>query len=122
MFLLILKVPLGVLISAMLAFALAKLRLRFGAAIMFAVFLGLTIPIYITIVPVFVLLRNIGAVDSVPGLVGPYLAFGIPFEVLVLQSVSAARRAHRGSQNRWRRPWRIFFTHPPLFHPGHVLT
>ena len=85
-FLLILKVPLGVLISAMLAFALAKLRLRFGAVIMFAVFLGLTIPIYITIVPVFILLRNIGAVDSVPGLVGPYLAFGIPFEVLVLQS------------------------------------
>ena len=70
----------------MLAFALAKLRLRFGTAIMFAVFLGLTIPIYITIVPVFVLLRTMGAIDSVPGLVGPYLAFGIPFEVLVLQS------------------------------------
>ena len=48
---------------------------------MFAVFLGLTIPIYITIVPVFVLLRTMGAIDSVPGLVGPYLAFGIPFEV-----------------------------------------
>ena len=31
---------------------------------MFAVFLGLTIPIYITIVPVFVLLRNVGAIDS----------------------------------------------------------
>src|SRR5688500_19402580 len=76
MFLLILKVPLGVMISAMLAFALAKLRLRFGTAIMFAVFLGLTIPIYITIVPVFVLLRTMGAIDSVPGLVGPYLAFG----------------------------------------------
>ena len=111
-FLLILKVPLGVLISAMLAFALAKLRIRFGTVIMFAVFLGLTIPIYITIVPVFVLLRSFGAVDSVPGLVGPYLAFGIPFEVLVLQSffrqlpdeiIEAAKIDGAG-------PWRIFFT------------
>ena len=53
---------------------------------MYTVFLGLTIPIYITIVPVFIMMRSIGATDSLLGLVGPYLAFGIPFEVLVLQS------------------------------------
>ena len=106
------KVPIGVLLSAMLAFALAKLRIRFGAAIMYTVFLGLTIPIYITIVPVFVMMRSIGATDSLVGLVGPYLAFGIPFEVLVLQSffrqlpdeiIEAARIDGAG-------PWRIFFT------------
>src|SRR5512138_3035891 len=33
--LLILKVPIGVFLSAMLAYALAKLRIRFGAAIMY---------------------------------------------------------------------------------------
>lgn len=112
MFLLVLKVPVGVLVSAMLAFALAKLRIRFGTAIMYTVFLGLTIPIYITIVPVFVMMRSIGATDSLLGLVGPYLAFGIPFEVLVLQSffrqlpdeiIEAARIDGAG-------PWRIFFT------------
>lgn len=111
-FLFLLKVPLGVLISAMLAYALAKLRIRFGPAIMYTVFLGLTIPIYIMIVPVFVMLRSSGLTDSIPGLVGPYLAFGIPFEVLVLQSffrqlpdeiIEAAKIDGAG-------PWRIFFT------------
>jgi len=110
--LLILKVPLGVFISAMLAYALAKLRIRFGTIIMYAVFLGLTIPIYITIVPVFIMMRSAGATDSLLGLIGPYLAFGIPFEVLVLQSffrqipdeiIEAARID--GAD-----PWRIFLT------------
>ena len=108
----LMKVPLGVLISAMLAFALAKLRIRFGRVIMFSVFLGLTIPIYITIVPIFIMLRTAGVTDSLIGLMGPYLAFGIPFEVLVLQSffrqvpdeiVEAAKID--GANN-----WRIFFT------------
>lgn len=108
----LMKVPLGVLISAMLAFALAKLRIRFGKTIMFSVFLGLTIPIYITIVPIFIMLRSAGVTDSLIGLMGPYLAFGIPFEVLVLQSffrqvpdeiIEAAKID--GANN-----WRIFFT------------
>jgi raffinose/stachyose/melibiose transport system permease protein len=96
----------------MLAFALAKLRIRFGTAIMYTVFLGLTIPIYITIVPIFVMMRSWNLTDSLLALVGPYLAFGIPFSVLVLQSffrqlpdeiIEAARIDGAGA-------WRIFFT------------
>jgi raffinose/stachyose/melibiose transport system permease protein len=107
----LMKVPLGVLISAMLGFALAKLRMKFRRTVMFSVFLGLTIPIYITIVPVFIMMRSAGATDSLFGLIGPYLAFGIPFEVLVLQSFfrqipdeifEAARVDGAGD-------WRIFF-------------
>jgi raffinose/stachyose/melibiose transport system permease protein len=110
--LLLLKVPVGVVLSAMLAFALAKLRIRFRRTIMFSVFLGLTIPIYITIVPVFIMLRSMGLTNNLLGLVGPYLAFGIPFEVLVLQSffrqlpnelIEAARIDGAGE-------WRIFVT------------
>ena len=108
----LMKVPIGVLISAMLAFALSKLRMRFRKTIMFSVFMGLTIPIYITLVPIFIMLRSAGITDSLLGLVGPYLAFGIPFEVLVLQSffrqvpneiIESARID--GASN-----WRIFWT------------
>ncbi|MCG7209617.1 carbohydrate ABC transporter permease [Streptomyces arenae] len=79
------KVPLGVLLSALLAYALAKLELRLRRAVMFFVFLGLTVPIYIAIVPLFTMLRDAGLTDSLWGLLPPYLAFGIPFTTLVLQ-------------------------------------
>jgi raffinose/stachyose/melibiose transport system permease protein len=107
----IVKVPIGVLISAMLAFALAKLRMFGRKTVMFAVFLGLTVPIYITLVPLFGIVKDLGLIDNVFGLLGPYLAFGIPFEVLVLHSFfrrvpeevfEAARIDGAGN-------WRIFF-------------
>lgn len=108
----VIKVPLGVLISAMLAYALAKLRIRFGRVIMFSVFLGLTIPIYITIVPVFIMLRSAGVTDSLVGLVGPYLAFGIPFEVLVLQSFfrQVPDEIIEAAKIDGANVWRVFFT------------
>lgn len=107
----IVKVPIGVLVSAMMAFALAKLRMRLRNTVLFAVFLGLTVPIYIALVPLFSTVRSLGLIDNLWGLLGPYLAFGIPFEVLVLHSFfrqlppeifEAARVDGAG-------PWRIFF-------------
>ena len=107
----IVKVPLGVFVSALMAFALAQLKVRFKTAILFVVLLGLTIPIYIALVPLFSMVRTMGLIDNIFGLLGPYLAFGIPFEVLILYTFfrqlpseifEAARIDGAGS-------WRIFF-------------
>lgn len=85
-FLLVVKVPLGVFIAALLAYALSKLEFPARGPILFGVVLGLTIPIYIAIVPLFSMLRSIGMTDSIAGIILPYIAFGLPFEVLVLQA------------------------------------
>lgn len=82
----VVKVPLGVLIAAMLGYALSQLNLPLRGPVMYAIFLGLTIPVYIMIVPLFTMLRGAGLTDSIWGLLGPYLAFGLPFETLVLAS------------------------------------
>lgn len=80
------KVPLGVVLSSLLAYALAKLRLPFRRGIMFLVLLGLTMPIFIAVVPLFTMLRSVHLTDNLWGLLAPYLAFGLPFQVLILES------------------------------------
>jgi raffinose/stachyose/melibiose transport system permease protein len=105
------KVPLGVLLSAMIAFALARMRIRFRRVLLFVILLGLTVPIYIVLVPLFGIVRDLRLIDNLFGLLGPYLAFGIPFTVLVLHAFfrrlpdeifDAAKVDGAG-------PWRVFF-------------
>lgn len=85
-FLVLFKVPLGVLLAAALAFALAKMTIPFRRTILVTVIVGLTVPIFITLVPIFVLVRSVGLIDNLLGLIGPYLAFGMSFAVLILHS------------------------------------
>jgi len=78
------KVPLGILLAALLSYALAKLKIGFRSTLTFVMLLGLTVPIFIAAVPVFTLLRQVGLIDNIWGLLPPYVAFGLPFEVLIL--------------------------------------
>jgi len=78
------KVPIGVILAALLSYSLAKLQIHLRRAITFFMLLGLTVPIFIAVVPIFTMLRQVGLIDSIWGLLPPYLAFGLPFEVLIL--------------------------------------
>ncbi len=78
------KVPIGVLLAALLSYSLAKLRIQLRRTLIFFMLLGLTVPIFIAVVPVFTMLRQVGLIDNIWGLLPPYLAFGPPFEVLIL--------------------------------------
>ncbi|MFC7376498.1 MULTISPECIES: carbohydrate ABC transporter permease [unclassified Brachybacterium] len=84
--LLLVKVPLGVVFASLIAYSLAKLEFPFRNAVLFVVVLGMTVPIYIAIVPLFTMLRSAGMTDSILGIMAPYIAFGMPLQVLILQS------------------------------------
>ncbi len=81
----VVKVPLGLLISALAAYPLAKLRFRLNGLFFIYFVAGLAVPIHVALLPLFVIERNLGLLGSLWALLPPYLAFGIPFQVFVLR-------------------------------------
>jgi len=79
------KVPLGLIISALAAYPLAKMKFRFDSAIFLFFVAGLAIPIHVALLPLFVFERKLNLLGSLWALLLPYIAFGIPFQVFVLR-------------------------------------
>ena len=78
---------LGVLLFSLLAaYALATVRFR-GKGLVFAIFIaGLTIPLDILIIPLFYNMLSLGLLDTLPALILPQIAVGLPFGILLLRS------------------------------------
>jgi raffinose/stachyose/melibiose transport system permease protein len=79
------KVPLGVLVAALAAFPLARYRFRGRKPVLVLFLLGLGVTPLVVLFPLTVLSRNVGLGGSLWSLLFPYLAFGLPFEILVLR-------------------------------------
>lgn len=78
------KVPVGLLLSAACAFAIARLRFRWSKGLLAFIAIGSMVPIQVGLGPLFNTMLNLGMLDSRAGLVLPYLAFGIPYQIFVL--------------------------------------
>ena len=101
----------NVLFCPMLGYALAKLQWRGKRLIMGLVLATLMVPAGITLIPNFVLMSNLGLVNTYPGLILPFLVgpfgvfltrqfmYGIPDELLEAARIDGA--------NEWRTFWTI---------------
>lgn len=84
------KVPLGLLISAMAAYALARVPMP-GRKLAFAVIVfGTMIPFQVMLAPIFRQVNAFGLINTYPGIILPYLAFGVPYQVFILHGFFAA--------------------------------
>lgn len=80
-----LKVPLGILIEAMAAFAITRLRIRHRTAIFVFFLVGMMLPMQIALVPLNIMFSRTGLTNSYFGLFIVYLGFGISFGILILR-------------------------------------
>ncbi|GAA3876597.1 carbohydrate ABC transporter permease [Celeribacter arenosi] len=80
----LIKVPLGLVISAMAAYALAQIRFGWNKVLLIFLLFGAMIPFQVMLAPLFTLVNSLSLIDTYPGIILPYLAFGVPYQVFIL--------------------------------------
>lgn len=78
------KVPLGLALSAMAAYALARIEMPRKKALLAVLLFGTMIPFQVMLAPLFMLVNSMGLLNTYVGLWLPYIAFGVPYQVFVL--------------------------------------
>lgn len=109
------------LLGAMMAYALSRFQFPGRGIIHRLVVAGMTFPIFLAVVPLFFVLRNIGLLSTLPGLIVTYTAYALPFTVFFLIPFfedlpkEMAEAAAIDGANEWR----IFFqVMLPMAAPG----
>src|SRR3954453_4713628 len=73
-----------VTLGVMASYVLARYQFR-GRGAMYALFAaGLMFPITVAITPLYILVKNLGLVNTLPGIILPQIAFGLPTTVIIL--------------------------------------
>ncbi len=108
-------------LGAMCAYVLARYVFPGSRAVYYLMLAGLTFPIFLAIVPLFFILKNIGLLNTLPGLIIVYVAFALPFTVFFLFSFFKAlpNEIAEAAQIDGAGEWRTFFqVMLPMAKPG----
>jgi raffinose/stachyose/melibiose transport system permease protein len=79
------KVPIGILIESLAAFALTHMNFKWADRIFTYILIGLIVPMQMTLVPLTLLMNALNLIDTLTGLIILYIGFGVPFGVLVMR-------------------------------------
>ena len=101
----------NILFCPMLGYALAKLNWRGKRLIMGVVLATLMVPAGITLIPNFILMRNLGLVNTYPGLILPFLVgpFGVFLTRQFMYSIpdELLEAARIDGAHEWRIFWQV---------------
>lgn len=86
----IVAVIITVFLGALAAYFLSRFDFRWNRWIHSFFLLGMLIPVHATLVPMFILMKNLGLLDTRASLVLPYVAFNLPITIFILVSFMKA--------------------------------
>lgn len=89
-FICVLATILTVIIGAFASYFLARFKYKMNKVVYTFFIFGMLIPIHATLVPMFILMRNIGLLNTPITLLFPYIAFHLPITIFILTSFMKA--------------------------------
>ncbi len=110
-----LKVPLGIFVEALAAFALTRLNIRYKTGLFIFFLIGMMLPMQTALVPINVIFSKLGLLNSYFGLFYVYVGFGISFGILILRGFfngipkELDEAAYIDGCNKWQLFYRIIF-------------
>jgi raffinose/stachyose/melibiose transport system permease protein len=84
----VVAISLAILLAtgSLAAFGLSRIRFRLRGLFYYLFVGGLTIPVHITLIPIYIITRQLGIYDTLWSLIGPFVAFNVPVAVFILAS------------------------------------
>ncbi|OBZ15048.1 ABC transporter permease [Bacillus sp. FJAT-27264] len=107
----VLSLALTLFLGTLTAFIVSRLEFRFKGFIMMLFVLGMLIPIHSTLVPLFILMKSLGILDTHASLILPYTAFELPIAVFVIAAylTSVPKELEEAAMIDGNGYWGIFF-------------
>nr|WP_052487265.1 carbohydrate ABC transporter permease [Paenibacillus sp. VKM B-2647] len=106
-----LSLALTLLAGTLAAYILSRLSFRLKGLVMALFVLGMLIPIHSTLVPLFIMMKKIGILDTYAALILPYTAFELPVAIFVVAAylTSVPKEVEEAAMIDGNGYWGIFF-------------
>ena len=72
------------IISAFVAYPLSRMKFRLRGITYAGIVAMMSVPMHVTLIPIFKMTTNMGLYDSLQSLIGPYVTFALPMSVFIL--------------------------------------
>ena len=102
------------------AYPLSRMKFKLRGFIYAGIVAMMSIPMHVTLIPIFKMTTNMGLYDSLQALVGPYVTFALPMSVFILTAfmTTIPKEIEESAEIDGCNKFRNFFRHHPSFFPN----